>query len=410
MAVDGSVYPRTYQYGPFGKLGFGLLSLLFVLLGVGVAAAAFIPEWSAALKLNLNRGGQLFFLFLGFPVAAIGLAGLVGTLRGKLVFFADRLEYTGLLARRIVRKDEIIETRGFQRKYGQLSLTLVLKKRWYVTISDFGKADNDFYQWFGDIPNAEARVKMERDQALLANTVFGRTEEQREKAVNGQIQVINVLGLAAQGAGLWGVFFPRPYTICMAVLGAIPAFALLMALVSGGRWALTDDPKSGRISLGNWVIVPIGALFLRAVLDDHVIDWKMPLLYAAVATPALMALVAAIELRFNPKTAWIFAFLYFAYAWAGLIHVNYILDNAEPKVTALQVLDKSVSSGKYTTYDLKLPPWGPYTETADYSVSHRLYDRLHKGDKVCVYVYPGRLGWPDYDIDECPAQPEDGKP
>ena len=77
-----------------------------------------------------------------------------------------------------------------------------------------------------------------------------------------------------------------------------------------------------------------------------------------------------------------------------------LLDHSRPTVFPVKVLAKSVSSGRNTTYDLNLPPWGPI-EAGDASVPRAFYDKVAVGETVCVDLYRGALGMRWYEIAHC---------
>ena len=69
-------------------------------------------------------------------------------------------------------------------------------------------------------------------------------------------------------------------------------------------------------------------------------------------------------------------------------------DESNPETFQSKVLDKRISSGKTTTYYLKLTAWGGQTESDDVSVSEELYNYLEVDDNVNIYLKKGQLDIP----------------
>lgn len=208
---------------------------------------------------------------------------------------------------------------------------------------------------------------------------------------------------AGSGAGLWGIVYPLPYDVCLPVLIAIPALALLAVALSRGQWSLNDDPLNGKAVISGMVHLPIAALLLRGVLDQQMPAWRPQLLTAAALAVVLVLLVAAVERRFRPKTLWLTGLLCLAYSWGGLVYLNAALDRSAPEVFRAQVLNRTIMANKPYAYDIFLTAWGPYGSGHIFDVGRGFHDRVRIGDTVCASLYRGRFGWRHFHISACPA-------
>jgi len=88
------------------------------------------------------------------------------------------------------------------------------------------------------------------------------------------------------------------------------------------------------------------------------------------------------------------------YAFGFLITTNVAFDESEPDFYTAEVIDKHVSSGKTTTYYLKLNEWGPQTEVKDVSVAKEIYNNKEIGDRAIVYFNQGLYKIPYYAVIE----------
>ncbi|MCB9051662.1 MAG: hypothetical protein H6556_19685 [Lewinellaceae bacterium] len=88
------------------------------------------------------------------------------------------------------------------------------------------------------------------------------------------------------------------------------------------------------------------------------------------------------------------------YAYGLLITTNVVFDESQPTVYKAVVLDKHTSSGKTTTYYLKLSEWGPQKEIDDVSVARDIYKSKEIGDSAIVYFNNGLYKIPYYIVIE----------
>ena len=121
------------------------------------------------------------------------------------------------------------------------------------------------------------------------------------------------------------------------------------------------------------------------------------LLAAAALTlpPLLLLLTASRELVVKKAKDLLIPFLlvllFSGYGLGGTAFINCLYDTSPATIYKAQVLDKRISSGKTTTYHLKLSSWGPRTEAEEVSVERDLYKYIEAGASVEVHLKPGLL-------------------
>ena len=383
-------YPRVYRFKGWTLLFWVSLELAIIALGAATVLFAGMMFKTAAV-VGWGVGGFLI---------ALGGVALLSSSRGKLVLFADRCEYTGVLGTRIVRTSDVKETRNVKREYGHLVVTMVLKNGRKVTISDFGHLDDPLTEWIDGFPNAELVAQNVRAEALLANPAFGSNPTEREHHINTDVGLINFIGWPCYGLVLWGMIWPHPYQICLPVLLTLPVLGLLATFASRGRWTMLESETSGRLSIGIRLFIgPAMVVALRAFLDDDVVDWVLPAVCGVAAGVCLMGLNSLIERRLSWAGAVGFIVLWSAFAWGALLYVDTTLDPSPGHAFAVRVLAKSEGQHMDT---LTVTAWGSRASGNDVNVAGAFSRKVHKGDTVCIYVYPGRLNWPWYATDVCP--------
>lgn len=201
--TDTISYPRIYR----SSLRMRSLLTGYELVLVAIAAACIVitpqipPKWPL--------GGWLFAVFPMLP-AALSVPSLISAWRGKLVLFADRIEYTGVFATRVVYGRDIRETREAERRVTRFEVTLVCKDGRKIKISDFGQMDEALAEWIDSFPNAEDMAEAAAAVLLLANPAFGRTEDERRRNIVRDAEWIDRIKWIGMAVGTWGLFYPHP--------------------------------------------------------------------------------------------------------------------------------------------------------------------------------------------------------
>jgi hypothetical protein len=88
-------------------------------------------------------------------------------------------------------------------------------------------------------------------------------------------------------------------------------------------------------------------------------------------------------------------------AWGGVAEANVLLDGSPPQRHRVAVTGKRVSSGKVTTWKVRLAPFGEVERAVDADVGRTDYDAIRVGDEVCVALHAGRLGARWLDVRRC---------
>jgi hypothetical protein len=388
-------YPVTIRPSGLLYVSVTIFCGLFATLFAGFAA---VTLWY---PFQTSRAGEVWLLLIILSGAILFGAGFWQCLVGRIGLLEDGIEsYNGFWTRKLGRGD----IKGYrQGQYGSIILESGRGLFGSITISAYFVRDPIFQRWLSNYDDTEV-LKAQTEQAAFEDDPnLGLTPaERREKVARIRTwgQYVNYGALACV---FWILLHPRPYRLAILVAALSPLAWL--ALRGAFKWYFTiDTSKTDPIpAFENFLFgLPI-VLSLRALLDVNVMDWKVVLEIAAVlSTIALAAgLLVSAGLRKMKYIALLFWPLSFAYFYGATVEANMLFDEARPVVYAARVAGKSISSGKTTTYNLSLAPWGPDRRSGDESVMADFYRHTSVGQTVCVYVFPGRLHMRWYDLGKC---------
>ena len=121
----------------------------------------------------------------------------------------------------------------------------------------------------------------------------------------------------------------------------------------------------------------------------------------------MTVLIATADPKSGKQRWLILATLFLAVAYGGGVTAmaDALLDRSAPHVFQSEVLQKRISGGRSTTWYVRLAPWGPRDQPAEVSVHSSFYSSVQPGQIVCVYLYPGALKIPWFEIAHCPTEP-----
>lgn len=393
---DG-VWPRTYRLARRWRV------VLHALGALGLAAAL-AASVGAARDPEGEIAGPVLLVALGF--GALGAYLLAAARRERLLLHADGIEVVELgRARRRLRTDQIAGRRTLPLQYGMEKLVLERRERGEkpLSVNFLFERDPVLDAWLAAIPDLDAAERARAEAELLGSAALGADAPAREAALARARWLARGLKGAAIGAAAWGLLLPRPYPLAMAVLAVLPLAGLGLVLTGRGRWAVEERRNEVRPGVAAPLFLPGFVLMLRGLLDYQVVDVPRLLGWAALGAVALTALLVRGDgaLRRRWFVPALIMLLVAPYPWGALGAADVLLDDRPAETYEVAVLHKHVSSGKHTSYDLRLAPWGPVGEEQEVDVGSALYDEVEIGDLVCVQLRPGALGVRWFVVDRC---------
>jgi hypothetical protein len=402
VTLDPSQFPRTYQ----SSLGY---RLAFISLGLILAAASLLGIWFFATSRGETApGASILLVALCLAFFLLGAYLILAMLKSKIILTADAIELRDPLVTKHMLRSQIAGWRVVPTQYIP---TLELaprdphakKIKFPLTI----KLDEQFQVWLATLPNLDEHERSESFAHLEAQLDPSLTNDQREEILVKALKFSKCLTWATWLAAVWGWFYPRPYSLVILSLSAVPPIAIYAGLRAKGVYQFDGKRNDVRPSLAVPVITPGLVLGLRAISDLSFLHWQQLLSPIIVVTLAMTVLITAADPKSGKQRWLILATLLLAVAYGGGVTAmaDALLDRSAPQVFQAEVLQKHISSGRSTTWYLLLAPWGPQDHAADVSVSRSLYSSVQPGQIVCVHLYPGTLKIPWFQIAPCPNVP-----
>lgn len=132
-------------------------------------------------------------------------------------------------------------------------------------------------------------------------------------------------------------------------------------------------------------------------INDNISEWRKYLVISLLVS-AVLAGILILFADYNERKASILPAimisLMFSFGTVGTF--NYMYDISEPVISESEVYNKYKTTGKSTSYHLKVKLSNGKTESL--SVSYDKYNSVDKGDTVTVYEYSGLFGIPYAEI------------
>ncbi len=355
-----------------------------------------------------GAGDVAIMVSVCFLFVLLGAYLIASLLRFHVTLRADAIEVQNCFTSRTLLRTEI---EGFRILPTQYVATMVLIPREphqkKLKFSQMLRTDDAFKEWFADLRNldaaefAESKAQLERD--LSAEGSAGPTPEPTSDRLAQAKKIAGAGTIAAFAATGWAWFFPRPYPVAIAVLGALPLVAIALLARSRGIYQIEGRRNDARPSLAVLFLLPAITLAMRAVQDVEVLEWNrvLSLVILGAIIPTVIIARSDRGLRTRPGVVLLFFVFSAVYAYGAIIQVNALLDGSTPQTYEVGVVGKHVSSGRSTTYYLHVAPWGPQTDASDVSVGRRLYAVVGPSQTVCIDLRAGALKIPWYTVSAC---------
>ena len=396
---DPALYPREYRVAPLMR-GFCAAAGGLVMVGSFMLTTVFTAQIGA--KTNapvIDVFALCFFLF--------GLWLATWPFLQRIVLTASALELHGLLGKRTLPRAEIVGRRTVSGRYGKYTdLYLRSSEGHSVRLPNGLATDAAFQQWVMSLTDLDAQDATQSLTAVEADPDIGRTVEEREARLTWAKRTWQIYFFALLGAIL-ALLLPlgeATHAGAIALLAALPWFAF--ALMAWRPHLYVFDGRRRDVRPDYWLpfIFIAGALLFAAVVDYDLVDLRAmarPLVNLAVLVAAVAILVTA-RVGTHLRT-YIFLVLWVAaYSAGAVIEANGLLDAAPPHVYSAQVLGKSITHGRRSTYyHLALSGWGGRRNGNSVAVSRSFYNSVEPRRWICVEVRPGALAIPWYLLTNC---------
>jgi len=387
-----SGFPRIYYVSPGWRV---LLCALSALLLAGALAAI---VFGAILHDGATAQAKAIIMAIGIGLAAASIYAFVATLMSRVVLYADTVEMVGLVRRRRARRADIVGRRFHAMPYN-LPPTLVLTTNngKNLNISGFMSGDAVLREWVASIRDLDAKDAQDTLVEIADDERLGRTPEERLRRIGRARTVARAFNIGSYALCVWALFYPRPYAVAVAAMIVLPIAAILLIASQPAIYG------AKRNTIVTPLFVPGLVLVARAYLDVNLLDWATTLMAATTVGILLAALTAALigDVQRRLQLGLIYLVATVPYAYGTMAVSDMLLDSSPSETFAAYLQDKRVHAGRYTTYELRLAPWGRQNKPTDVTVPQVLFDAVKPGDKVSVYLQQGALGFPWYFTGSC---------
>lgn len=349
--------------------------------------------------------GSNLLLWIGLNIGSILLFGycLVAIYRSKIVLTLDSIiEYQAFKEKQLL----FSEVKGYRIRGVKIVLEPNDSSKSKMVVGDFsytvnGPALEEFLtNKFKNLDDVDYETELTE---VLHDPTVGTDSESREQRLTSAKKGSRILNAGGLIITFWLFIHPHPYLFALSVGLLYPIIAMIYFFRQQEVLTLMSaEKKSAYPSLNSALILPPTALIVRALIQYDLLSFKdciLPIILSSAAfTLIFLLFLRASKTRSN--NFWMGVFFSLIYSSSGIVIVNCAFDASKPIEYKTRVLDQSITTGKSTTYYLKLDAWGPRKESEDESVPKSVYYSVKKGDLVTVYVEKGYLNIPWYYVQQ----------
>lgn len=329
-----------------------------------------------------------FFVFMG-------LYGILTAVRSRIVLYPDRMEVREFWRKRVLMRDQF----SGWRVHTPTLIAFIPHQAGQreVRISQIYKFDDLFQDWLAALPNLDLQENLESREDIASNTELGSTPEERLQKLESAGHFARRAEFVAFAVFMWGIAYPRPYVVTVAMLAGLPWVAVWAARHYKGFLRIGTQTNDAHPNLAGLFLLPAIALALRVLMDVNLLEWKQAIAPACIIGGILFLAAMTADPTLAP-TAWskvALIVLAMVYGWGAGLQANSLLDRSAATTYTTRVSAKQEKS-------LLLGAWGPKRDTTSVHVSRSVRALVEPGDSVCVDLKPGALwvGW--YTVRRCP--------
>jgi hypothetical protein len=360
---------------------------LFGLLGV----MPFIAD-----EINMTLVFILTPILIG--MLTLMIFGLIDVYKGRLIIKEDRLVSIGVFKSKNLKLDEI---KGYTVNEQYIFVEPNNKEKKRIKISQYFGGYNEILLWLSenylDLNIVNEQVE---EQEILNDENIGWSKEIRKEKLSNARRISKTINWLGVLSFAWTLFYPKPYDYALLSALIIPIVALIAVKLSKGLIRIDKKDGSAYPSTIYAFIFPSLGLMLRSFLDYDIFDYSNVWIKAVLVTVVFLFILLfnQKEITFKKKQDYLtvssLIMFLFAYGFGAIIYLNCNLDKSEPQHYTATILDKRISSGKHTSYYLKLTAWGQQKEIDEVSVGKGLYNRVEIDNEINIYFRNGKLEIP----------------
>lgn len=369
---------------------------------IGLFLFLLIMPFIPSMENEISWQAYSFLAPISIAMIALMSFGLSETIKGKFVIDSGKVYSVGTFSNRELIFDEI---KGYRinDKYIFIESNTEGKKK--IKVSNYFGKTGEIKEWLSErYPDLDMLNETQEREDILNNDSFGLSTEQRLEKLTQATKVAKILNWSGGIIAAWTLFLPKPYDY--AIIVSIGWLLVCVAVLKYFGGLIKVNEKKGTAYPSIFIaIVSIGfGLSLRGLRDFNVFDYSNLWLPVSAITIAIVTFIIAGNKEFKLNTAeeyfsvLVISLLIFGYSYGAVVILNCMYDKSTPEIFTAKILDKRISSGRSTTYYLKLTPWGRQKEIDDVAVSKELYRNHAVNEEVEIYFFKGLFDIPWFNV------------
>ncbi len=340
-------------------------------------------------------------------LAAAGIYMFTLALRSRLVIDGTRIEVRYAFKERTADLREIEGFRIASSRNGTYTYLCLKEGRGTIAISQGFATDDDYRAWLQQLTDLDKHDREALLDEISRQEDLGATPQERLDAL-ATAKTWSIFSLIVAVTTAIGLNFgPSALQLPSAlVLALVPVAVLFLVQRSPLLYAIFKPKSDPRAEMSFALMVASFGFILR-IHGFELVSIQPLLLIIVVVALAYGAMLYTSTRKVSAVRGRLFGLLFFVALYSyGLAEVADTLpDNSAAKIYSVTVIDKHISSGRSTTYYLRLEPWGPFQTPNQVRVSSREYGETNPGDQICLGLHPGSLHAPWYQTVPCQDQP-----
>jgi len=373
---------QEFVYGKLSKVAGYVFGLLFMALAIYF--------------FNSAKNNQIISnSAIGAVIFLMGVYIAWDVYRKKVIITTDTITYYGSFKTTTIYLNDI---KGYESEKNNLIIRSKTSKT-TISISNYVYLANH-YKLLAAIAhhgvNLDQKQYDDELREILDDPEIGYDQSERKATLKSAKWISSYVDYTGGAIGLWAMLYPHPYNIAIAFALLYPLVALAIFNKFKNIISLVGNAKSARPLINVGLIMPAIGLFLRAIVDYDLINYKQTIMptavFFAVACFVFFMILPKNEKNYG-KLGWLWMGLFaIPYCFGATIQVNCLLDDSLPVKfnTIVQSKDISTSKGK-KHYNLTLTPWERGQDPKQIEVTQTEYEQTPVDGPVGGHIKSGYL-------------------
>lgn len=377
------------------KIAIGWRIFIYVTLPPFILLFSFLP-----IQCFIDGKMNSFYFWLGIALLVIPLLiyGLIDTYKSKIILTESYIKSVSALG---TKKLLVSEVKGFKEDENYIHIIPLSKEKKKIKIAKTVGDLKEVWVWVQhQFINLDFENEQQEAAAVLANQELGSSEEERESKLKTAKNVAKALKFTSYAILFFTIFIIEPYELAVLSSVLMPILALLIVPFFKGLIKVNEKKGSAYPSILQAILMPTLGLALRVILDFNIFELSNLWMPSILFTIALFIYVFSTTDEFKIQDLKSFGYglaiviIFFFYSSISILSINCFYDQSTPTEYQTEIIKKSISKGKTTTYNFELTPWGDLIEPETVNVSEDFYNSKNKGNTVTVLYMEGLFDIP----------------